>query len=124
MPFPRKLLNEGEDVILDLHPHWWFFTKPALATAASTALLILLSRIEVDYVWLVGGVLLVLSLLWLLVRYLKWSTTNFVLTTDRLIDRSGVLSKHGHEIPLERVNDIAVSQTLFERIIGAGDVMI
>jgi uncharacterized membrane protein YdbT with pleckstrin-like domain len=124
MPFPRKLLNEGEDVILDLHPHWWFFAGPALAAAASTALLIVLSRVDVDYVWLLGGGLLAFSLLWLLIRYLKWSTTNFVLTTDRLIDRSGVLSKHGREIPLERVNDITVNQSLFERIIGAGDVMI
>jgi uncharacterized membrane protein YdbT with pleckstrin-like domain len=124
MPFPRKLLNEGEDVILDLHPHWWFFTGPVMGAAASTALLIVLSRLEVDYVWLVGGAMLVVSLVWLLVRYLKWVTTNFVLTTDRLIDRSGVLGKHGREIPLERVNDITVNQTLFERLIGAGDVMI
>ena len=25
MPFPRRLLNEGEEVRLDLRPHWWFF---------------------------------------------------------------------------------------------------
>jgi uncharacterized membrane protein YdbT with pleckstrin-like domain len=124
MPFPRKLLNEGEDVILDLHPHWWFFSGPVAAAAVSGVGLGLLSRVDVDYVWLIGGVALLLSLLWLFVRYLKWATTNFVLTTDRLIDRSGVLSKHGHEIPLERVNDISVNQSLFERIIGAGDVMI
>ena len=24
MPYPRKLLNEGETVELDLRPHWWF----------------------------------------------------------------------------------------------------
>jgi uncharacterized membrane protein YdbT with pleckstrin-like domain len=124
MPFPRKLLNDGEDVILDLHPHWWYLAPPVVAIVASTALLILLSQVEVDYVWLTGGLALVVSLLWLFVRYLKWRTTNFVLTTDRLIDRSGVLSKHGREIPLERVNDITVRQSLFGRMIGAGDVTI
>jgi len=44
--------------------------------------------------------------------------------TDRLIFRSGVLSKHGREIPLERVNDISFNASLFERMIGAGDLVI
>jgi uncharacterized membrane protein YdbT with pleckstrin-like domain len=124
MPFPRRLLNEGEDVILDLHPHWWYFTKPVVATVLAAAVGVLAARADVDVLWYGALVLLGLGLLWLLVRYLKWATTNFVLTTDRLIDRAGVLGKHGREIPLERVNDISVNQSLFERLIGAGDVMI
>ena len=27
MPYPRKLINEGETVVLDLKPHWWFFAR-------------------------------------------------------------------------------------------------
>lgn len=124
MPFPRKLLNEDEDIILDLHPHWWFLVGPVLATVFSTAVLVLLGRFDVDYVWLIGAGLLIVSLLWLFGRYLRWRTTNFVLTTDRLIHRSGVLRKMGKEIPLDRINDLTVNQSLFERIIRAGDVMI
>jgi uncharacterized membrane protein YdbT with pleckstrin-like domain len=124
MPFPRKLLNANEDVILDLHPHWWFFVGPILAVVASSVVAVLLAGVDVAYVWLVGAALLVLSILWLGVRYLKWATTNFVLTTDRLIQRAGVLGKHGREIPLERINDLTVHQSIFERIIRAGDVMI
>jgi uncharacterized membrane protein YdbT with pleckstrin-like domain len=124
MPFPRKLLNENEDVILDLHPHWWYFVKPIVAVLASSVAAVLLARVDVEYVWLVGAALVVLALLWFGVRYLKWVTTNFCLTTDRLIQRSGVLGKHGREIPLERINDITVNQSLFERIIRAGDIMI
>ena len=124
MPFPRKLLNDDEDIILDLHPHAWFLVGPILATVLSTAIVVLLGRVDVDYVWLIGAALLVVSLLWLLGRYLRWRTTNFVLTTDRLIHRSGVLRKMGKEIPLERINDLTVNQSLFERIIRAGDVMI
>ena len=26
-PYPRRLINEGETVVLDLKPHWWFFAK-------------------------------------------------------------------------------------------------
>ncbi|HEX9969068.1 MAG TPA: PH domain-containing protein [Acidimicrobiales bacterium] len=125
MPFPRKLLNEGEDVILDLRPHWWVFVKPVLAVVAS-ALAVLLVADNIDNeipTWAAVAVLLA-SATWLLVRYLRWVTTNFVVTTDRLIHRTGVLGKSGREIPLERLNDISVNQTFFERIIGAGDLMI
>ena len=122
MPFPRKFLNDGEDVILDLRPHWWFLTGPIVATAVTLAAAIALRN--VDYASLAALVLMLLSVLWLLVRYLKWTTTNFVLTTDRLISRKGVLSKSGREIPLERINDVSVNQTLFERIIKSGDLMI
>jgi uncharacterized membrane protein YdbT with pleckstrin-like domain len=61
---------------------------------------------------------------WLGQRLARWATTHFVVTSDRIVFRSGVLSKHGRDIPLERVNDITSNQTFFERIIGAGDLLI
>ena len=45
-----------------------------------------------------------------------------MITTDRVIYRSGVLSKHGIEIPLERVNTVFFHQSILERVIGAGDL--
>src|SRR5215213_3549282 len=57
-------------------------------------------------------------------RVLRWATTHFVLTTERLIFRSGVVAKFGREIPLERINDVTFSQSLFERMIGAGDLLL
>lgn len=122
MPFPRKLLNEGEDVVLDLHPHWWQFVAPGAAFLASVVAAVVFR--DNDALRIVSVVILLVSLVWLGVRYAKWTTTNFVVTTDRLIYREGVLGKRGKEIPLERLNDIAVNQSLFERMIGAGDVTI
>jgi uncharacterized membrane protein YdbT with pleckstrin-like domain len=125
VPFPRKLLNDAEDIVLDLHPHWWFFAGPAAALAASIALVIVIAaKTDNNIALYVAAGVLVLMLLWFVGRYLKWATTNFVVTTDRLIYRSGVLAKHGREIPLERVNDIGFHQTFFERIIGAGSLVI
>jgi uncharacterized membrane protein YdbT with pleckstrin-like domain len=45
-------------------------------------------------------------------------------TTDRLIYRHGVLAKHGIEIPLERVNTVFFRQSIFERMVGSGDLVI
>lgn len=127
MPFPRKLLNDGEDVVLDLHPHWWFFAGPLMAVVIVLGLLIVVVGIyDVNVTPLSYALVAVLciNILWLLLRYARWATTNFVVTTDRLIHRKGVLRKEGREIPLERINDISCAQSIFERIMRAGDVMI
>lgn len=130
MPFPRKLLNEGEEVVLDLRPHWWFMAEPTAALVAATILGIVLWQADLDEGTLrdvlsyAAIALILLSLVWFAARYAKWATTNFVVTTDRLVYRSGVVSKKGIEIPLERVNTVFFNQTVFERLLGAGDLAI
>jgi uncharacterized membrane protein YdbT with pleckstrin-like domain len=130
MPYPRKLLNDHETVAVDLHPHWWYFAQPVAALVGSIILGIV-TNIFTDgtgtpragLVYLIIA-LIVASMIWVVVRYLKWMTTNFVITSDRLIFRSGVISKRGVEIPLERVNTIHFNQSIFERMTGSGDLLI
>lgn len=125
MAFPKKLLNDGEDVILDLVPHWSTLAKPVgalvLVLAATIAAIVFIGN---DIVSVIAGVILVITLGWVAIRVIRRRSTNFVLTTDRLLYRSGVIAKHGKEIPLERVNDIAFHQSVFERLIGTGDLSI
>lgn len=129
MPFPRKLLNEDEDIVLDLHPHWWFFAAQQAALIGALALG--LFKLTADFPSAVDGatdvvigLLIIGCLVWFGVRYAQWVTTNFVITTDRLIYRHGVLAKHGIEIPLERVNTVFFSQSVFERVLRTGDLVI
>ena len=125
MPFPRKLLNEGEEIVLDLRPHWWFLIRPLafLVVAAIATVVVAVGGIN-DYLsWVLLG-LTGFGLLWFVVRYIKWMSTTFTVTTDRLVTRSGVLTRHAREIPLERVNDITTDQSFFERVLRCGDVVI
>ncbi len=46
----------------------------------------------------------------------------FVLTSHRILTRRGVFSKQGIEIPLERINTVFFHQSVFERMVGAGDL--
>jgi uncharacterized membrane protein YdbT with pleckstrin-like domain len=124
VPFPRKLLNDREDIVLDLHPHWWFFAPPMFALIGAIILGILVAAGSVDWVTIPVGVLILGCLIWFGLRYARWITTNFVVTTDRLIYRHGVLAKHGIEIPLDRVNTVFFRQSVFERIVGSGDLVI
>jgi uncharacterized membrane protein YdbT with pleckstrin-like domain len=127
MPFPRRLLLDGETVALDLRPHWWFFAGPLFA--GIPVLVLLITAIEQNgdvqtvALWAVAAIALGWAV-WLGSRLVSWQLTHFVVTSDRLVFRSGILAKHMRDIPLEKVNDLASSQSLFERMIGAGDLLI
>lgn len=123
MPFPSQLLTDDEDLVLDLRPHWWFLA-PSAATLA-VAVVLGIAALATSWPRVVGiivGLLVLGALGWFGVTYLKWTTTNFVVTSERVISRRGIAAKHGIEIPLGRINTVFFSQTIFERVIGAGDL--
>jgi len=123
MAFPKKYLNDSEEVILDLRPHWAFLAGPAVLLLVGLVLALWV-RDRSEWILFPSLALAVVALLFFLVRYAQWITTDFVLTTDRLIYRKGVVSRQGREIPLERVNDVSYQQTLFQRILRAGDLLV
>ena len=127
MPFPKRLLLDTEEVALDLRPHWWFFAGPLFAGIPVLVLLVTALKqngdVQTVALWAVAAIAIGWAV-WLVSRLISWQTTHFVVTSDRLVFRSGILAKHTRDIPLEKVNDLASSQSLFERMIGAGDLLI
>ena len=126
MPYPKKLLNEGEEVALDLRPHWWFFSKH-IASGIPLFVVVVLILAETHksaqhWLLLLWAVVAVAWGVWLGFCYLQWNFTHFVVTSDRVIFRTGVLAKRGVEIPMERINNINFHQGMWERVIGAGDL--
>ena len=128
MPFPQKHLNDGEEVVLDLRPHW-VYLAPATFFLLVAIVVGILAAVKVDgdagtVASIAALVLLVAAVLYFVYRYVNWVTTMFVLTTDRIITRRGWLSKSGIEIPLERINTVFFNQRILERLLGAGDLSI
>ena len=131
MPFPRKLLIENEELILELRPHWIALVMPAIVTI----LVIVAWSLAVSYgpdtgagrevtFWGATAVA-VFVLIWFPVRkFIAWVTSYFVVTSDRVIHREGWIAKRSMEIPLEAINDVRFHQGVFERMIGAGDLII
>ncbi|HEC09029.1 MAG TPA: hypothetical protein ENI86_05595 [Acidimicrobiales bacterium] len=124
MGFPDDYLREDEELVLNLKPHWWVFAQPVALLVGAIVLAALLSRIDSGFTGWVAVILVLASLVYLAVVYTKWATTFFVLTDNRLIFRTGVAAKRGVEIPIDRINNINFHQGLFERLIGAGDLLI
>jgi membrane protein YdbS with pleckstrin-like domain len=127
MAYPKNLIQDGETVALDLRPHWWYFSRNIL-TGIPLIIVVLIIVANVDnsgvgtaLYWLVALVFLAWAG-WLVLKYFQWVMTYFVVTSRRVIYRTGVLSKKGVEIPLERINNINFHQRIIDRIIGAGDL--
>ena len=126
MPYPRKLIRDGEEVVLDLKPHWWFFWRQILVGVVLFVLLVLLflwSGGGAETVgWWIWGIAALVFVGWLGIQYANWQFTYFVVTTERVIYRTGVLAKRGVEIPLDRINNINFNQGIVDRVVGAGSL--
>lgn len=131
MAFPKGLLADHEKVVFDLQPHWVAVVPQVIWTVLLAVVWVVANRLiseDLSYATnLKIGIAVVVLILWVIFAvtpFLRWKFTHFVLTSDRLITRNGIIAKHSKEIPLERINDVAFSQSVFERMLGAGDLMI
>ena len=130
MPFPKRLLAEDEEVVLDLHPHWKQLVVPLLlipvvcGVASYVAFILPDDSARTALRWVIAVVAALILLRFSLWPYLRWQTTHYVLTTRRVVIRQGVFGRSGRDIPLTRVNDVSFRHTLFERIVRCGTLTI
>lgn len=127
MPWPEDVLTDDEDIVVAFRQHWKLLAVPF---AWFIGVLIVL---VVIFLWLPvgGGFELAIDLLvlaafgWFVVRpVVDWWMTRYVLTTERLITRKGLIARSGIEIPLERITNVNFSQSFWERFLGAGDLLV
>lgn len=123
-----KHFSHDEVLVLDLHPHWWRFVKPVVVIIATLAALANTHRIPNDFLkdlaLIIAQVLAALAVLNLVLQSLKWYRTHFVLTSQRVIFQSGVIARKRVEISLHKINVVNFHQSVFERLINAGDIVI
>jgi membrane protein YdbS with pleckstrin-like domain len=125
MGYPEKSLNPGEQIAIDVRPHWKYLAGPIFAVAVVVVgSVVALVESAPHWAELALAALLVLCLLWLSGRYIRWVTTSFVVTSERLILRKGILRHSVREILLDRLTDITYNQSLLDRIMGCGDILL
>ena len=123
--FPRKLLIPGEEVVLELRPHPVALAAPALAVVVATAVAAwITTKVDGVGVWITWAAWLALMLAFVVPKLVAWWTSIFVISSDRVISREGFIAKRSMEIPLEQVSDVRFEQGIFDRIVGAGTLLI
>src|SRR5271155_4183758 len=118
-----------EQPVLLLHPHWKTLIRPVLVAVLVVAIALVAEALPSgsDAAAIRGavGVVAVLFLMvWLIVPVLRWRTTTYELTTKRLRTRFGVVTRHGRDIPLTRINDVSFEKGLLDRLLGAGRLVV
>jgi membrane protein YdbS with pleckstrin-like domain len=125
MGFPRRLLIPDEEVVLDLRPHWVAMVLPAITAIASLIVAIWLrTKVGETGGWIIWAALLIVLVAYPVRRLVWWLTSNFVVTSARVIHREGFIAKYSMEIPLEAINDVRFEQGIIERLLGAGTLVI
>jgi membrane protein YdbS with pleckstrin-like domain len=126
-----KLLNEGETVVVDTRTHVKALIFPIILLVLLLAIGVF-GQVELDQdsdVQSVAGVALwvvvAVGLVWFVLRPLVlWATATYTFTNRRLITRSGVVIRRGHDMPLARISDIAYEFGPIDRLLGCGTLLI
>jgi uncharacterized membrane protein YdbT with pleckstrin-like domain len=123
----ERQLSDGEELILDLHPHWRRLIIPFLAVPVVAALATFAEIVgpsAAAYRYGVIGVALVLLLFTSGIPYLRWRTTRYLVTNRRVMARSGIVTRVGRDVPLYRLNDVHFENTLADRLTRSGDLVL
>jgi hypothetical protein len=132
MAYLDNLLASGEQPIRREHQHWFVVVADAryaiFAWIGAAILIFLGQAILTGYAalmtvsgWLAVA-LIVGGLLYFGWQVLRWQNEEFVVTTRRVLQTEGVINKRVVDSSLEKINDAVLSQSLFGRMFGFGDL--
>lgn len=130
MSYARKLLARGEEVVLESRQHWFVVIGRSwwaiiLAILALAVLIFVASPPDEDTD--AAAEIVALALMGIALARIgwvvwDWKNTEFLVTTRRIVRAEGILNKRMVETSLEKVNDAILTQSMFGRLFGFGDL--
>lgn len=125
MGYVERHLLAGERVVYKTRLHWVLFVKPALVVVAGVILMVLLRQVQDPrWLWIFGAAVALIGLVWAFVHYVEVMTSEFAVTTSRLILKVGLISRYTTELLLAKVESIGVQQGLIGRLLNYGDLTV
>jgi hypothetical protein len=134
MSYLDKRLATGEEPLRREHQHWFVVVadaRYAIFAWVAALLLIVLGQtvfkgndtIGQPLGW-VAVILIIGGLLYLGWQILRWQNEEFVVTTRRVLQTQGVVNKQVIDSSLEKINDAILTESIFGRMFGFGDLEI
>jgi uncharacterized membrane protein YdbT with pleckstrin-like domain len=115
----------GEEILVDIKPHWMYLIGP-LATAVAVVGLAVALEVGFPHTSVgwhrVEAIAAIIPCVWLILRFIRWRMTSLVVTSFRIVERFGVASSRTHEIWLSNVEAVDARQSLFRRLLGTGEL--
>jgi len=134
--FTESLLSSGETILLERRQHWLVLVdrvKLALGAIVLAAFIFIIrgsfgnEGIGGTINNLLGWVVLALVIYVVVAsifEYIRWTNRAYLLTTRRVIQVDGVLNKSALDTSLEKINDAVLTESIFGRALGFGDLEI
>lgn len=140
---PRKFLSSDEQVVFETRPSAWLHMKAAVVgvfvffvgialffwnkiqKAPTIPYLTDAMRNDTYGTYVQWAFLAIagISLIYVMAKYLKWSSTIYAATDERIITLKGILSKTYEDIPLTMITNIDLTQSLGKRALGYGTMV-
>lgn len=122
-------LYHGEELVVTTRPHARVLVGPIavlLLTAALVGVGVAVAPVQYRPLaqQLVAGLGGLVVAVWVLRPIARWATTSTTLTTQRIITRSGIVRQAEHEVPLNRVIDVAMTRTPADYGSGSGTLLL
>jgi len=124
---PSELLP-GENLVLEAHQHWIVIVKSlvipvALLVIAGVVDLFVKSGTGIPHFrTIVSLTAIAIAGAWLIVVWIRWQSTAYTLTDQRIKIETGVFGRSSKTIPIDRIQDATTKQTVFGRMLGYGRV--
>ena len=128
-------LLPGENLIVQAHPHWIVIVKYLWAPVV---LLIVVAIADLTFLQPINQPEALLKIqhlriylalaaiaiagIWFIVVGIRWQSTTYTLTDQRIKIETGVFGRQSKMIPIDRIQDCTTKQSLFGRMIGYGRV--
>jgi len=107
-------LLPDEQIVYKATLHWTIFWQ--------CWVIILIGIVSLIFQPIVGGLIIFVGLLVGLRKFIEYKTSEFAVTTKRVIIKVGVFRRRTLELLLRQVEAISVEQTVLGRILGFGSV--
>lgn len=131
MGYPQKLLAPDETITFETKPHWRALFVPAIVMLITVFVTVFVLSWIVSNIsgweflrWIVIGAGVLVLVLWAVVPFLRWLTTEYTFTDRRIIVRSGIVTRHGKDMPLAKVNNVSFFVPAMGRILNYGELQI
>ena len=131
MAYLDKRLATGEEPLRREHQHWFVLAADAryafVAWILAAAVWLLSGALPEEIRSALGWIIVALvigGLLYLGWQILRWQNEEFVVTSRRVLQTQGVINKQVVDSSLEKINDAILTESIFGRMFGFGDLEI
>src|SRR5919108_829036 len=105
--------------------HWILYVNAILLTLVGIVLAVVLTQVpDPPWAWYAGVAVAGAGALWWMVRWIELRTSEFAVTSMRLIFKVGLVARYTTELLLSKVESISVTQGLSGRMLNYGDLIV